>query len=172
MSSVNFAIPDFCSLISEPWSRKVPPSRGQRGRAGEGVCERQGSQRISRELTRINTNQKPLASDGTQQKCPHNPNEISSLHPELVLRHIPGKLLITAGASAAVPARGPRSRVSAYVGLQNNRGSACAISPGSAGAGPLGTPLFRKHVVVVLREHPDGTTGDRWCKVVSRRQAW
>ncbi len=69
--------------------------------------------------------------------------------------------MTTAGVSVAVPALVPLNRASAYAGLQNNRDSVRAISPGSAGTGPLGTPLFRKHVAVLLRENPDGTNGDR-----------
>jgi hypothetical protein len=33
-----------------------------------------------------------LVLRGTQEKCPHNPNEIRAFDPELVLRDVPGKL--------------------------------------------------------------------------------
>jgi hypothetical protein len=40
---------------------------------------------------RINTVSRELVLRGLQQKCSHNPNEISAFDPELVLRDVPGK---------------------------------------------------------------------------------
>ncbi len=42
-------------------------------------------------LCRINHISLELVLRGPKQKSPHNPNEISAFHPELVLRDISGK---------------------------------------------------------------------------------
>ncbi len=39
----------------------------------------------------INNLSHELVLRGSEQKCPHNPNEISTFRPELVLRDVPGK---------------------------------------------------------------------------------
>src|SRR5258708_17756284 len=57
----------------------------------------------------------------------------------------PREVVTTAGGSVAVPALAPLNRASAYAGPQNNRESLRAISPGSAGTRPPGTPPFRHH---------------------------
>jgi hypothetical protein len=51
-------------------------------RRGKYVCNHFGINAINPELV----------LRGLQEKCSHSPNEISAFDPELLLRHVPGKL--------------------------------------------------------------------------------
>jgi hypothetical protein len=44
-----------------------------------------------RNLRAINRMRLELVLRGTEEKCPHNPNEVSTFNSELVLRNVPGK---------------------------------------------------------------------------------